>query len=152
MSTPREVIKSLALDFKRRELGYADVAGLTGYRAQTIANIISSQKKYLCENQALRFSNAFGYDKKYLMTGEGDLLHKEESGERQDVAFSEDTKKLSVVMGMLSRYVYIADDPVLLALYDNISKFINEKDRRNAFLYLKEQERIFDRIASGSGK
>lgn len=112
MATPREVIKSLALDFKRRDMNYMDVAKLTGYKAQTIANIISSQQKYFCAKQALRFSDAFGYNKDYLMTGNGQLS---------------DSGQLAEVMSTLSRYIYLSNDPTLLELYNRLTERLFEK-------------------------
>lgn len=144
----------MAADFRKRNLSYAEVADLTGYKMQTIANIIASRKEYLTLGQATRFSNAFGYNMDFLTSGKGRLNREDDvlypSGEESP--FNDDSRKLVTLMGMLNRYLYVVDDPALLALYRNMLDLINEKDRSKAQEYMKKQERIFDMISSRNGK
>lgn len=140
----------MAADFRKRNLSYAEVADLTGYKMQTIANIIASRKDYLTLGQATRFSRAFGYNMDFLTSGKGRLSRDDDSlyfsGEER--RFNDDSRKLVTLMGMLNRYLYVVDDPALLALYRNMLELINETDRNKAQEYIKKQERIFDMISN----
>lgn len=143
----------MAADFRRRDLSYADVAELTGYKKQTIANFIASRKDYLSAGQAARFCQALGYNMDFLLYGKGRLNREDDfalpcDGEKVSV---DDSRKLVALMGMLSRYLYIVDDPALLALYKNMLNLINETDMGKAYEYIKNQERIFDILAKAHG-
>lgn len=150
MSSPKEVLSEMAADFRKRNLSYAEVADLTGYKMQTVANIIASRKDYLTLGQATRFSRAFGYNMDFLTSGKGRLSNDDDSfcfsGEER--RFNDDSRKLVTLMGMLNRYLYVVDDPALLALYRNMLDLINETDRNKVQEYMKKQERIFDMISS----
>lgn len=150
MFSPKEVLSAMAADFRKRNLSYAEVADLTGYKMQTIANIIASRKDYLTLGQATRFSRAFGYNMDFLTSGKGRLSRDDDSlyfsGEER--RFNDDSRKLVTLMGMLNRYLYVVDDPALLALYRNMLELINETDRNKAQEYIKKQERIFDMISN----
>lgn len=143
----------MAADFRRRNLSYADVAELTGYKKQTIANFISSRKDYLSQGQAARFAQAFGYNMDYLVSGKGRLNNDDDIIESSDGGkdFGEDSKKLVAVLSMLSRYLYIVDAPALTALYRNMLNLINESDMGKAYEYIKNQEKIFDQLAKAKG-
>lgn len=153
MSTPKEVFTAMAADFRKRNLSYEDVANLTGYKKQTIANFIASRKDYLSQGQAARFAQAFGYNMEYLVSGKGRLNHDDDIIESLDggKAFGEDSRKLVAVLSMLSRYLYIVDDPALTALYRNMLNLINETDGKKAYEYVKNQEKIFDLLAKANG-
>lgn len=75
--TPEEVLKSVSADFKRRGVTHETAAQKMGYGSkQTLSNLLS-RKKYLSGLQALKFHEAFGYNQKYLMSGEGSLMNDE---------------------------------------------------------------------------
>lgn len=150
MFSPKEVLSAMAADFRKRNLSYAEVADLTGYKMQTIANIIASRKDYLTLGQATRFSRAFGYNMDFLTSGKGRLSSDDDSlyFSGEESPFNDDSRKLVTLMGMLNRYLYVVDDPALLALYRNMLDLINEKDRSKAQEYIKKQERIFDMISN----
>ena len=153
MSTPKEVFSAMAADFRKRNLSYEDVANLTGYKKQTIANFIASRKDYLSQGQAARFAQAFEYNMEYLTSGKGRLDRED------DIAWSlnegkgsgSDSRKLVALMDMLSRYLCIVDDPTLLALYRNMLNLINEADVKKAYGYIRNQEKIFDLLAREHG-
>ena len=151
MFTPKEVLSAMAADFRMHNLSYTDVANLTGYKMQTVANMIASRKEYLTIGQAARFAKAFGYNMDFLTSGKGRLNH-DDAAERTDdeKAFNDGSKKLVALMGMLNRYLYIVNDPALLALYHNMLNLINEKDSSKACEYIRNQERIFDMISAAN--
>lgn len=143
----------MAADFRKRNLSYKDVAELTGYKMQTVANIIASRKDYLTVGQAARFSRAFGYDMDFLTSGKGRLNRDEDiiASAAEGKEFTDDSKKLLAMMSMLSRYLYIVDDPALTALYRNMLNLINEKDDGKAYEYFRNQEKIFELLAKSHG-
>ncbi len=143
----------MAADFRKRNLSYTDVANLTGYKMQTVANIIASRKEYLSIGQAARFVQAFGYNMDFLTSGKGRLNHDEDIIEsfNDGKVFSSDSRKLVALMDMLSRYLCIIDDPALLALYRNMLNLINETDGKKAYEYIKNQDKIFELLAKEHG-
>lgn len=72
-ATPTQVIRALAADWRQQKLSYSDVAEMTGYKYQTIANFVSNKKTYFSFAQAQKIARAFGYRIEYLMFGEGVL-------------------------------------------------------------------------------
>lgn len=153
MSTPKEVFSAMAADFRKRNLSYEDVAKMTGYKKQTIANFIASRKDFFSRSQASRFAQTFGYNMDFLTSGKGRLSHEDDIIEsfNDGKVFSDDSKKLVALLGMLSRYLCIVDDPALLALYRNMLNLINETDGNKAYEYIKNQEKIFDILAKAHG-
>lgn len=153
MLTPREVISTMAADFRKRNLSYTDVANLTGYKMQTVANMVCSRKDYLTIGQAARYSEAFGYNMEFMTSGKGRLCREDDiAGSLEEgKTFNDDSRKLVALMGMLNRYLYLVDDPALTALYRNMLNLINGNDSGKAYEYLKNQEKIFDMIAAANG-
>ena len=153
MSTSKEVFSAMAADFRKRNLSYEDVANLTGYKKQTIANLIASRKDYLSQGQAARFAQAFGYNMEYLLSGKGRLNNDDDAvgSVSNGPSFGDDSRKLVALMGMLYRYLCVVDDPALFALYRNMLDLINEKDGSKACEYIENQEKIFSVLARERG-
>lgn len=153
MLTPKEVISAMAADFRKRNLSYTDVANLTGYKMQTVANMVCSRKEYLTIGQAARYCAAFGYNMEFLTSGKGrlcpedDMIDSLEEGE----VVNDDSRKLVALMGMLNRYLFIVHDPALMTLYRNMLNLINEKDSSRAYEHIRNQEKLFDMIAAANG-
>lgn len=73
-ATPEEVLRAVSLDIKYRGLSREAAAEKIGLGSkQTYSNIIAS-KKYLTPVNAKRFSQAFGYNEEFLLSGTGELL------------------------------------------------------------------------------
>lgn len=73
IADPSQVKNGVAHDLKMRHLTQKQAGDMIGFGRQSISNILSNGQ-YFNEKQAILFSLAFGYNKKYLMTGEGHLL------------------------------------------------------------------------------
>lgn len=76
MRTAKEVKQAVSLDLRRRGLNRTDAGTLVGLKPQTLTNLLC-RDAYFNEKQAWRFHQAFGYDEKFLLTGEGELIQKE---------------------------------------------------------------------------
>lgn len=75
--TSEEVMRSISADLRHKGLTHEVAAGKLGLKnKQTLSNLLS-QKKYLSGVQALKFHEAFGYNQKFLMSGEGSLMDDE---------------------------------------------------------------------------
>lgn len=70
--TGEDVCLAVAADFKRNKMSYEEVAKKLGQSVQTVYNRISS-KKYFPESVAIRWAKVFGFNRMFLMTGEGNL-------------------------------------------------------------------------------
>ena len=70
--TGEQVCLTVAAEFKKRKLSYFQVADQLGQSVQTVYNRISS-KKYFSEGIAQKWSDVFGFNKVFLMTGEGSI-------------------------------------------------------------------------------
>lgn len=81
--TPEEVHLVLASALKIDGLTHAAAAERLGMKKQTFSNIMSS-KTYLTPRLAERFSQAFGFSRVFLMSGEGELFDKEEPAKKPD--------------------------------------------------------------------
>ena len=76
--SPDDVLKEVSIDFKRKRLTHAMAAEKAGFGCkQSISNILSSHK-YMSRYHAEKFSEAFGYNPKFLMTGIGNLFRDEQ--------------------------------------------------------------------------
>ena len=73
IAEPGQVKNGVAHDLKMRHLTQQQAGEMIGIGRQTMSNILSNGE-YFTKKQAILFSLAFGYNKKYLMTGEGHLL------------------------------------------------------------------------------
>ena len=73
IAEPNQVKQGVAYDLKMRHLTRQEAGEMIGFGRQTMSNILSNGQ-YFTEKQAILFSLAFGYNKRYLMTGEGSLL------------------------------------------------------------------------------
>lgn len=70
-----EVMRTISADLRQRGLTHEAAAQKLGLKSkQTLSNLLS-QKKYLSGVQALKFHEAFGYNQKFLMSGEGSLMN-----------------------------------------------------------------------------
>lgn len=70
-----EVMRTISADFRRKGLTHKAAAQKLGLKSkQTLSNLLS-QKRYLSGVQALKFHEAFDYDKEFLMSGEGSLTN-----------------------------------------------------------------------------
>ena len=70
--TGEQVCLTVAAEFKKRKLSYSQVAEKLGQSLQTVYNRLSS-KKYFSEGIAAKWSDIFGFNKVFLMTGEGSI-------------------------------------------------------------------------------
>lgn len=68
-----DVKKMVSCDLKERNLSQTAIAEMMGLSRGTIASIFSS-KEYFSEKHATLFSLALGYNKEFLMHGNGSLL------------------------------------------------------------------------------
>lgn len=77
-STPDEIRRFIAADFKRRGLTYEKAAKQLGFKnKQTVANIVSRKRQeYFTTEQAFRFNCTYDYSVKFLTTGEGELYER----------------------------------------------------------------------------
>ena len=97
--TPEEVHLVLASALKIDGLTHAAAAERLGMKKQTFSNIMSS-KTYLTPRLAERFSQAFGFSRVFLMSGEGELFDKEEPAkvpapETQRIEFAQGKRPVS---------------------------------------------------------
>lgn len=67
-----DVCLAIAADFKMNKISYEEAAGKLGQSVQTVYNRISS-KRFFTQKTAEHWAAAFGYDRVFLMTGEGQL-------------------------------------------------------------------------------
>ena len=75
--TGEDVCLAIAADFKKNRISYEEAAKKLGQSVQTVYNRISS-KRYFSPAIAERWANAFGFDKLFLMTGDGRLYRTSE--------------------------------------------------------------------------
>lgn len=74
MKYPADIVKQqIASDLHERKLTQKDIAEMMGITRQTVASVLSSNQ-YFSSKHATLFSLALGYDKDYLMSGEGSLI------------------------------------------------------------------------------
>ena len=70
---PGEMLSAVLDDLKSRRLTQLDIADKTGYKTRQAISAIFSSGKYMTQQQARRFADAFGYYEGYLTMGIGSL-------------------------------------------------------------------------------
>ena len=102
MLKPEDVLKVVAADFKINHLTHEEAAIRLKMRSkQTLSNLLSS-KRYMSELNAERFHQAFGYNKAFLMTGNGSLYEGMPTRGAKDIdlsglAYNKETKEFTVI-------------------------------------------------------
>ena len=71
--TLQEICEAIAADWKARRITHQIAADKIGTTKQSISNVISGKKKRISTNLAKKLSEAFGYDERFLLYGEGEL-------------------------------------------------------------------------------
>lgn len=119
IKTPEQVIKALASDWLEAGWKYQDIAIMTGYKYQTIANFISGKKTYFTAKQARKLE-PLGYRMEFLMFGQG-CLRKDDDVDSLDgnnQAILSDEFKLNFFMQSFQNIAKIYQDTLLMLLYD----------------------------------
>ena len=118
--TPEEVLKAIAVDFKKRSITHEKAGEMTGKSRSSISNLFTS-KKYLSSQFAKLFSDAFGYNINFLLYGSGSLYPEKDS----------DT------LVMINSGKWAPDNLALVSIIDVASEIINltqDKDANLAWL------------------
>lgn len=68
----KEICKAISADWKARRITHQIAADKVGTTKQTISNQISAKSRFSVP-MARKFAEAFGYDERFLLYGEGDL-------------------------------------------------------------------------------
>lgn len=126
-------MKALAADWLQEDLKYQDVAQITGYKYQTIANFVSGKKTYFSAEQAKRFE-PMGYRMEFLMFGTGCLKKEDdiESAVGKDGNSLPDDFKLSFLMNCFKNIADIYDEPLMQAIYKKFHRAITTEDVHTA--------------------
>ncbi len=114
--TGEDVCLAVAADFKRNKISYDVAAKKLGQSVQTVYNRIAS-KKYFPVSVAKRWSEVFGFNMMFLMTGEGGLRH--------------NTK---------SMYDYFDNLEVLVLSVDYLMSFVEDKDVKTMWISMLESD------------
>ena len=69
----KEICEAISADWKARRITHQIAADKIGTTKQSVSNIISGKKKRISVNMAQKLSEAFGYDERFLLYGEGEL-------------------------------------------------------------------------------
>ena len=127
---PEEVIKTMAADWRRRSMSYYDVAKITGYKYQTIANFMSSKNTFFTSAQALKFQ-PLGYNLDFLMFGKGSLYPEDDiaSSVENGNNIMPDGYKLIFLLNCVKTLGDIYDDPLIQLVYLKFQKAMTTKDR-----------------------
>ena len=128
--TPREVMQTLAADWRRRGITYYTVAQLTGYKYQTIANFISNKRTYFSSSQAMKFKQ-FGYSPDFLMYGTGTLFPEDNVSTfvENDNNMLSDSYKLMFLLDCWKKIGDIYDDPLIQTIYLKFYRAVTTKDK-----------------------
>lgn len=131
--TPEQVIKALAADWLQEGLKYHDIAQITGYKYQTIANFISGKKTYFTAEQAKRFE-PMGYRMEFLMYGTGHLKKENdiESAIGKDKNSLPDDFKLVFLMNCFKSFANIYNDEMMQAVYKKFYRAITTEDMKKS--------------------
>lgn len=134
--TPEQVKKVLAADWVKEGLKYHDIAQITGYKYQTIANLISEKKTYFKAEQAEKFE-PMGYRIEFLMFGTG-CLKKEDDIEsavgkvKNSMHDEHDDFKLAFLLSCFKNIADIYDDSLMQVIYKKFLKAITTEDRHTS--------------------
>ena len=101
MKYPADIVKQqIAIDLHERKLTQKDLAAMMGITRQTVASVLSSNQ-YFSSKHATLFSLALGYDKTYLMSGEGSLISgKSERGKQWTIEVQ--NKLISILLRIVN--------------------------------------------------
>lgn len=105
-NSPEQVKKTVVLDLKSQNITQKDLANRIGLTRQTVASILSTEDKYFTDKQATLFSLAMGYDRVFLMTGEGALKSYDSSySKEQHIHYLEKRLEIFTKAEEASRYI-----------------------------------------------
>lgn len=148
--TPEQVYLAIAADLRENAMTYSDAAQLTGYKTQTIANIISGRKDYLSKKQAQRFSNGLGYSEDFLLYGRGVLRQENEMvnaiGERN--SFMSDTKRLTLLMGYIKDLALMTNDKALHFVYKKFYRSLTTTDYEESQAAILDIQDVLEVVAT----
>lgn len=148
--TPEQVYLAIAADLRANAMTYSDAAQLTGYKTQTIANIISGRKDYMSKKQAQRFSNGLGYNEEFLLSGRG-VLRKDNDvinaiGERN--SFLSDSERLMLLMEYIRILSLMNDDKILKLVYKKFYRSLTTTDYEESKEAILEIQGILEIVAA----
>lgn len=146
--TPSQVYSAIAADLKANQMTYNDVAHITGYKTQTIANIMC-RKKYMSAKQARIFSDSLGYNADFLLYGKG-VLRKEDDiikAVTSGNSFLSDRDKLMALMEYVRMLSLITRDDILSVIYKKFYRAITSEDSQESYNALMEIQGVLALVA-----
>ena len=137
--TPREVMKTLAADWRQNDMSYHDVAVITGYKYATIASYMSYKNTYFNLSQAEKF-RPMGYSMDFLMYGKGALRPEEAPGKTNASGndYLPDSYKVTFLMYVLKSLADLTDEPLTRAIQKKVSRAFSTEDRQECAKELAE--------------
>lgn len=141
--TPKQVIRAIAADWRQKGYSYQDIAGITGYKYQTIANYIANKKTFFTSAQAVKFK-PLGYNLDFLMFGEGALCPEDEPANvlKDDNDFLPEGFKVYCLLSALKSLSDITDDPLIQDVHTHYFQAFTTKDRNECMSSIDEIQRI----------
>lgn len=132
-----EICEAISADWKARRITHQIAADKIGTTKQSISNVISGKKKRISVNLAQKLSEAFGYDERFLLYGEGEL-YAEGHGVMINGGRNEETGLPQLY------YIGYQDEPFKygrqLRVAERIIEILNNKVAISAFhAYMNEQ-------------
>ena len=122
--TPRQVKEMVTEDLKKRDITYIQIADIIGITRQTVSNILN-ENAYFSPRQATLFALAFGYDRRFLTDGEGQMISNESD---YGIGLLNESrariiKEISRCSTLTTRFMQLNNDPKYQADKEILSAF-----------------------------
>jgi len=168
LKTKEEICSAVALDLKARKLTHRDVADMIGKTKEVVSTQISGKRRFSKEMATL-FSMALGYNRNFLLYGEGELKDDTVVRDLADVSYSVSESgriDVSVLAGMISvaenLFLVMGDQDAITAWkalqegdynkYKTALDGLYERFGRQNFFSPVMAQYICERTASSAGK